>query len=91
MEGDQRLGDWIKRVIADDNLVVRLANELPGRSYQSGGRHGTRIIWTFKRAEWAKLLDVEELFRRLEILASSNSDAAAALKRLQDAEVADRE
>ena len=88
MDDGDAPADWLTRVLADDELVVRLANELPGRSYQTGGRHGARVVWTFSRSNWQGLFNVETLFNRLETLASSNADAASALSRLREAEEA---
>jgi hypothetical protein len=91
MSDKDALSQWFGRVLADDDLVVRLANELPGRSYQSGGRHGTRIFWTFQRGSWQGLFDVDALFKRLESLATSTPEAASALTRLHEAEHADKD
>lgn len=91
MSDKDALSHWFGRVLADDDLVVRLANELPGRSYQSGGRHGTRIFWTFERGGWQELFDVDALFERLEALAASSPEAASALTRLHEAEQADKD
>jgi hypothetical protein len=85
------LSGWFGRVLADDDLVVRLANELPGRSYQSDGRHGARIVRTFKRGRWQELFDVDALFERLGALAASSPEAASALTRLREAEQADND
>jgi hypothetical protein len=81
------LSRWLERVLADDNLVVRLANELPGRVYRSGGR-GTGVFWTFERGNWQEMFDVDALFERLEALATSSPEAASALTRLHEAEQA---
>lgn len=89
-EGDQRLKDWIASVIADEKLIIRLANDLPGRSYQSGGDDGPRIVWVFNRAEWAKLLDVDLVFARLEALSPGNEQALTTLDRLNEAERANK-
>jgi hypothetical protein len=87
MSDKDALSPWFGRVLADDDLVVRLANELPGRVYRSGGR-GTGVFWTFERDTWQGLFDVEALFGRLEALAASSPEAASALSRLRKAEQA---
>ena len=88
MDDQDASTNWLRNVLADDDLVVRLANELPGKSYQTGGNHGTRIVWVFRRHHWESLFDVDELFSRLESLAPNNADAAQALNRLREAEKA---
>jgi predicted KAP-like P-loop ATPase len=90
MSDQDSLSQWFERVLSDDELTVRLARELPGRSYQSGGQHGSRVVWTFKRDRWKDLFDVDVLFKRLEVMAPNNPDAASALGRLQIAEEADK-
>ncbi len=89
MDSQDASANWLRRVLANDDLVVRLANELPGKSYQTGGNHGTRIVWVFRRHHWQSLFDVDELFTRLESVAPNNADAKKALLRLREAEKAD--
>ncbi|WP_330084298.1 P-loop NTPase fold protein [Methylocystis iwaonis] len=81
------LSGWFERVLADDDLIVRLANELPRRVYRSGGR-GTGVFWTFERGNWQELFEIDALFGRLEVLASSSPSATLALTRLREAEEA---
>jgi len=81
MDGGDAPRDWLNDVLLDDQLIVQLANELPGRGYQSG-----REFWSFNRSEWQSLLDVDGLFARLETLAANNPAAATALTRLRAAE-----
>ncbi|ARN82682.1 KAP family P-loop NTPase fold protein [Methylocystis bryophila] len=87
MSDKDALSSWFARVLADDDLVVRLANELPGRVYRSGGR-GTGVFWTFERGNWHDLFDVDALFDRLEALSASSPQATSALTRLREAEQA---
>ena len=92
-----RMGDkealkaWLREVIANDVWIVELAENLPSRSYQSGGEGGIRIMWSFKRSIYKDILDVDAMYARLENLAASNSSAADALSRLKEAEVKDQE
>lgn len=88
MDSQDASSRWLRNALGDDDLVVRLANELPGKSYQTGGNHGTRIVWVFRRHHWQSLFEVDELFSRLESLAPNNADAAQALNRLREAEEA---
>lgn len=91
MSDRDALSGWVARVLADDDLVVRLANELPRRAYRSGGRHGTGVFWTFERGSWQELFDVDALFRRLGDLAVSSPEAASVLTRLRSAERANND
>jgi predicted KAP-like P-loop ATPase len=86
--GDGRLAEWMKRVLTDDELVVRVAKEAPGKSHRTGGGKGPRIVLTFNRRSWQELLDVDELYDRLEALSPKRTDAASALERLREAEKA---
>lgn len=88
MEGGDRLQEWLKGVLADDKLILCLAPTLLSRSYQTGGNHGTRILWVFRRGDWAKILDVDELYARLEALASTIDEADVTLRRLREGEAA---
>lgn len=90
MSDPNALAPWFTRVLANDEWVVRLAKELPGRSYRSSSA-GSRIVWTFNRNSYKEMFDVDTLFARLEDLAADNPDAAAALTRLRAAEEANRE
>jgi hypothetical protein len=88
--GGKRLTDWINRVIADDELIVRLAHEIPHRSYRSSGYTHTSVVMSFTKSQWASLLDIDEVYSRLETLAESNQAAADTLRRLRDADDAGR-
>jgi predicted KAP-like P-loop ATPase len=90
MSDADTLKSWFKRVIENDEWIIHLANDLPGRSYQSGGGAGFRVVWTFKRDSYKDMLDVDVLFARLEILAKNNEEAARALNRLREAEAEGR-
>ncbi|MEQ1941500.1 P-loop NTPase fold protein [Mesorhizobium sp. VNQ89] len=87
MSDMETLRRWFTKVLKSDEKTVMLANELPGRSYQSGG-DGSRIVLTFSRQSYEGILDVDALFGRLETLARKNKKASAALARLRAAEEA---
>ncbi|MBV1707673.1 MAG: hypothetical protein KGQ37_10750 [Hyphomicrobiales bacterium] len=83
---NHRLAEWIIGVIADDAKVVQLGNELVEDGPVPLGNNGTRTVEVFNRATWEALLDVDEVFNRLEQLSPSVPEAETTLRRLQVAE-----
>lgn len=79
--GTQQMRDWLKTVIADDQLVVRLAPHLLTPVTATDGRYDV-----FDRDMWQTLLDVDELFRRLEYLAATDAEARHELDQLRASE-----
>lgn len=56
---------WLSKQLRDDKSVLRLAEVLPGFSYQSGGT-GQKVIRSFKAEHYANILDVPRFKRRLD-------------------------
>lgn len=74
---------WLSGALREDKNVLRLAEVLPGISYQSGG-HGEKIIRSFKAAHYADILDVPRLRRRL-VEISGRKDAPRSIKEIAEA------
>lgn len=90
MSSEGTLEQWIDQVLADDELIVRLANALPGQTRRSSAR-GNEVVQTFCRANYKDFFDVDVLFARLEELAERDPAANLALENLRAAEAATRD
>jgi predicted KAP-like P-loop ATPase len=66
----EEVKSWIMEQLESNDAVLRLAEILPQKSYQSGG-NGRQIVHVFNTETYREIIDIELFKERLELVAKS--------------------